>query len=1057
MLTIHRSNRVESLLEALAEVLAEPVGPPTVPEIIAVQSRGMETWLSMELSRRFGIWAGAAFPFPRALLEELFDGVLGEAEGTSFATESLPWSVLGALPDCLGRPGFEPLAAYLHEDRTGIKAYGLANRIAHVLDQYVVYRPEMLLAWEAGEDGGWQAELHRLLVSRRGEDHVAARAKAFVEVIQRGEAASDALPARLSLFGISTLPPLYVQVLAALPDAVEVHLFLLDPAGDSRADPHPLAVSLGGQAREFHDTITAAAAHAVDDARFEDPAADHEPTLLTRLQSAILHGSAARDALDPADESLAIHACHGPMREVEVLHDQLRHLLESDPTLEPHHVVVMTPNVEAYAPFLEAVFATADGDGDGIPFRISDRSEAATLPAVEAMRAVLALARSRATATEVLDLAATAAVRARFGLGHDDMDTLHEWVRQVGIRWGRDARHREAQGQPRTSLNTWRFGLDRWLLGHAMPDEQLFGGVLPEPVGDVALLDRFVNIAETLSAHLAELQEARPVEAWCRQLARTAAALFSSEGDLARGDQVLRDALASLARETEDAAFDAPVDLAVIQRHLGQRFERSSSTRAFLSGGITVCNLLPMRSIPFRVVCLLGMSYDSFPRTQRTTGFDRIAHEPRPGDRSTRADDRGLFLEAVLGAREHLLITYVGQGQRDNAPRPPSVLVSELLDAISDAVHLEEPGDDPQEALFERLVTRHPLQPFSPRYFDGEAGLFSYREGFAEGARCARGATGTIPPFLAGSLPASAEPAVGLAQLQRFYQAPGSWFLQRRLGVRLVDAVDSLDDREPVATSLLEDHGIGDWMLRHAVEGGDLEDYAAVVEARGVLPLGLPGRCKYAELRARIEPLSAAIRAATAGAELPPLVVDLPLAGARLTGQLGSLWPHTRVTYTHGKLKAKRRLRHWIDHLVLNCVAPDGYPRHSTFISRGETVEEPHVEVLLPLAGEARGLLAELMELFEIGQRVPLAFFPRSSAAFAQAVLECAPLEKAHADARRQWEPPNWGSMPGEGEDAELELLFRGKDPLTESEPAFEELALQVFEPMFAAGDGGTP
>ncbi len=1046
MLTLHRSNRVESLLEALVDVLGEPVGPPTVPEVIAVQSRGMETWLSMELSRRFGIWAGGEFPFPRALVEDLFDRVLGKAEGKGYATESLPWSVLGALPGCLESPGFEHLARYLEDDENGLKAYGLARRIAHALDQYVVYRPEMVLGWEDDDEGGWQGELHRQLVARRGGAHVAARAREFSDALERGEETVKPLPTRVSLFGISTLPPLYVKVLAALPDHVAVHLFLLDATEAAGDAAHPLAESLGGQAREFRESIVDLAA-AADDPRFEDPNRGDETTLLARLQSDVLLGASTPHDLAPGDDSLAIHACHGPMREVEVLHDQLRHLLENDHDLEPHDIVVMTPDVEVYAPYVEAVFSTADDGGEGIPFRISDRSDAATLPAVEAFAAVLALARSRVTATDVLDLAATDAVRARFDLDHEDMDTIAGWVRDTRVRWGLDAEHREAHGQPRTALNTWRYGLDRWLLGYAMQGEQLFGGVLPHPVGDAEVLGKFVHLVETLSEQLDALDEPRPVAAWYRQLSRTAALLLSDEGDLARGYQAVRDALSSLKREADDAAHDAPVDLAVVQRHLVQRFGQSASARSFLSGGVTVCNLLPMRSIPFPVVCLLGMGYDRFPRKQRATGFDLVAREPKPGDRSTRADDRYLFLEAVLGARKRLLITYTGQGQRDDADLPPSVLVAELLDAIEAKIRPE--GDVAREASRARLITRHPLQPFSHRYFDGSSGLLSYREGYAEGARAARIATRTIPPFLSGPLATGEAAALDLARLQRFYRAPARWFLHQRLGVFPAASAESLEDREPISIDGLQGHGIGSAMVRHAVAGGDLDAYRAVVEASGALPLGVPGQLEYDALRAFVEPLAEVVRDLTEGEELAPLVVDLELGGLALMGQLSDLWPHTRLELSYGKLDGKRRLRHWIDHLALNCVAPAGYPLRSTLVCRGGD-GEPVVEVLGPLPDRAQELMADLVELFRLGQLTPLPFFPKSSAAFAEAIVTCAPLDKAFKEAGRSWET-SWSGIPGEGDDASVALAFRGIGPLHDAEPGFGDLALRVFEPMIAA------
>ena len=1048
MLTVHRSNRVETLLEALVEVLRVPVGPPTVRELVAVQSRGMETWLSMELSQRFGIWAGGEFPFPRALLDGLFDAVLGgrDEDVAPCTASTMTWSVLAELPGCLDQPGFAPLARYLRDDRNGLKAYGLARRIAGVLDQYAVYRPELLLAWEGGEDGGWQAELHRRLVSRHDGGHVAARGRAFLEAMERGEYDLGAIPARMSLFGISTLPPLYTQVLAALPESVAVHLFLLD-AGTAGEEAHPLADSMGGQAREFRETISATG-EVVDDARYTDPSGDGPSTLLARLQSDILHGTVTPHVLDPGDRSVALHSCHSPMREVEVLHDQLRHLLETDPSLEPHHVVIMTPDVETYAPFVDAVFSSAGGSAD-IPYRISDRSDAAAAPAVEAFRAVLALARSRMTAPAVLDVVAMDAVRGRFGLEHEDVEAFHHWVQDTGIRWGTDADHRAAVGQPPTPLNTWRFGLDRLLLGYALPGETLFGGILPWAVEDTDLLGRFVDLCETLLEQLDALKEPRPIALWCDHLSRAAAAMLSDEGDLARGHQMVLDALADLARLAADAGHEQPVDRAVVQRHLDDGFDQSSSARGFLSGGVTVCNLLPMRSIPFRVVCLLGMGYARFPRSRRSPGFDLISQHPRPGDRSTRADDRYLFLEALLGARQHLLVTYVGQSQRDNAELPPSVLVSELLDAIDETVVLDETQTDPREILGKQLVIHHPLQPFSPRYFRGDDRLFSYRGGYAEGARATRRPRDEAGPFFVGPMPDATESIVDIAQLQQFYRSPCRWFLQRRVGVRRARTSDPVDDREPITTTGLDDYWLGASMMRHAASGGDLEGYRAVVEASGALPLGTPGRLKYDAIRRRVEPIARAVREVTTGEELPPVAVNLALGGIHLTGQIDDLWPHAHVEYTHGSLNARHRVAAWLNHLVLGCVAPAGYPRRTLLVGRGKG-DTVHVETFEPVQEAARDHLTDLLALYQRGQRVPLAFFPRTSSAFAEAVLACGTADDVWNAAWGEWEA-SWSGIAGEGDDDDLELLFRGADPFEDPNPDFTDVAWRICAPMLSA------
>ena len=621
MLTVHRSHRAENLLEALGEVLAEPVGPPTVAEWIAVQSRGMETWLSMELSRRFGVWSAASFPFPRALMEHLFEQVIGPlpTDDLSYTAEDLTWAVMAELPALLDREGFESLRVYLERDVRGRKLFGLARRVAAVLDQYPVYRPDMVLGWEAGRSSDWQAVLHRAIVERHGGHHIAARSRDFLDQLQAEDADVSLLPRRISLFGVSTLPPLYVDVLAAIGSHVDVHLFLPcaspiawdrvraqqeDAAIDeaSSVDGHPLRATLGRLTDEFQRVLLARAAFG-DDPLFDDPALDAPRSVLHQLQSDILHDQSPtpdeRVPADPDDHSVAVHACHSALREVEVLHDQLRHLLEQDPTLQPDDVIVMAPDVESYAPYVEAVFA-AEGTGS-LPFRISDRRPRGLAPAAEAFLAVLAMVRSRVTAAEVLDLLAMDAVRNRFGIRTADLAMIRRWVEDAGIRWGIDAEHRQQWGQPATGANTWRFGLDRLLLGHALPGERLFGGVLPydEIEGQAStLLGHFVEFCDVLFNLLRDLGSARSVVNWVADLAAALDRVTSGERDAALQQQLVRDALSAMGAHADRSGLDGEVDLEVVQHWLATHLDETRSAHGFLGGGVTVCNLLPMRSVP---------------------------------------------------------------------------------------------------------------------------------------------------------------------------------------------------------------------------------------------------------------------------------------------------------------------------------------------------------------------------------------------------------------------------------------------------------------------------
>jgi len=1089
VLVVHHGNRVERLVEALADVVREPAGSVTDPEWIAVQSQGMETWLAMELSRRLGIWANPSFPFPRTLIERLFQRVLGPARPprTPFSTESMTWAIAAALPARLAEPAFAPLRDYMADDPRGLKRFQLAARIAHTFDQYAVYRPELMLQWGREPEEHWQAQLVHELVTRFDETHVAAVARDFHRALEADGFDPGVLPGRICLFGIAALPPLYLDLLAALPGTTDVHLFVLSPSPaawasvhDQRAairaagegDPvaltrdlgldrgHPLLETLGRLGRESQMVLESRTGYRDASAGlYRDPAEAGQPSrALTRLQSDIFAGRrpGAGEPTAVDDGSIAIHACHGPMREVEVLHDQLLARFEADPTLQPDDVVVMTPDIETYAPYVEAVFGSREGGTTPrIPFSISDRSLRQETPVVDALLAILALVRSRVTATEVLDLLAMDPVRERFELGIEDLDEAAGWVRDAGIRWGIDGEHRRRWGRPGFEQNTWRFGLDRLLLGHAMPGDAMFGGSLPLDVvegQEAAILGRFVDFCETLFGALASLQTPRSLGAWAATLTGIAGRMLSTQPELDHQHQRVREALHALEECAADAGFDEEVELEVVAGQLGARFDEARSARGFLSGGVTFCNLLPMRSIPFRVIGLLGMGYAEFPRAGHALGFDLTVHQPRLGDRSSRSDDRHLFLEALLAAREHLLITHVGRGIQDNAEIPPSVVVSELLDAIEEAAAGGGAGGEPGTAA-RQLVTAHPLQPFSPRYFEGDPRLFSHSAGYCAGARALRGErSGTAPPFLGGDLPPLEEGPleIQLEELVAFYRMPAAHLMRHRIGVKAATEAPIPEDREPLELGALDAYQVRGALLERTLARVDDDEAFQRTRAEGLLPLGTPGRSQFDQLRDEVEPFAAEVAALRAGAPHPPIALDLRCAGARITGHLGDIWTAGRLEYTAARVRAKHRLTLWIRHLALNAAAPAGAPRRSVLLGRGQGRGVERFE-LAPVE-DATTRLAELAAIYRAGLCRPLPFFPQTSLAYARTMRELAGMPDAEVvaldAARGEWYS-GW-NRAGEGEDPSVARLFGGADPLEgdEEDLGFHALALRVFEPL---------
>ncbi len=1097
---VHRSNRTEALVDVLAEVVARPLRDPTAAECIVVQGRGMERWLSMELARRLGVWANPDFPFPRHLIRRAFDALLGADDDavSSFEPETLMWSVADLLPRHLERAEFAALHLYLASDPQGVRLIQLAERIARTFDQYVVYRPEMVLAWERGAEMHWQAVLWRALVHRHGSHHAAARARRFLATLHQPGVQLPDVPARVSFFGVSTLAPLYLEVLAALSHHIQVHLFVLSPSPEYWAEMrterevlsrlagrgvvadgigallhvevgNPLLASLGRVGRDFQHALESIAdyeeaAHSL----YADPGT---ATMLDALRADILalrrrrrdNADAPPLTLHPADASIAIHACHGPMREVEVLHDQLRALFEREPTLEPRDVLVMAPAIDAYAPFIDAVFGGVADQRFRIPYRIADRAVRATDTVVDAFLTLLATLRGRLTASAVLDLLGRDPVRECFGFVAEDLDVVRAWIREAGIRWGMDALHREATEQPPLAQNTWRFGLDRLLLGYALPGagRHLYAGVLPydDVEGTAAeLLGQLAEFCAALFTFQGSLQRPRPLDAWRDDLGQLLRTMIAGTNHNAYQHLQIRAALDALVERAHAGGFHDPVDLDTVQLQLAAALERGAPGRGFLTGGVTFCAMVPMRSIPFRVVCLLGMNDADFPRVRRSPGFDLIPLHFRPGDRCVRDDDRYLFLEALLSARQRLIITYVGQSIRDNSEIPPSVVVSELLDTLEESFVLPpaEDGGAAVGSIRAALVTRHPLQPFSPRYFGAEpnAQLFSYAPNYCEGARALQGGRVNMPPFVVAPLDQVAMPGeVAIDALVRFFENPTRAFAQHRLGLYLGDDLEAIADREPLALNHLERWKIGTQLLERALHGESVRDALPAVQASGALPPGTLGECAFDDVDPEVTAIARHANALLRDAELEPLVVDHDLDGTRITGVLRNLRPTAYVQYQFSKLGRRHELGIWIRHLLLNWLRANAYPRVSYLVGRPEDAGGPTAVRFRPVEHAAE-ILRALLRLYRIGQIAPLLLFENASRVYVE-------KRRAGGDALRAARGSFEGGPMGggDGQNDYVRQVFAGRDPLDagfrfapgpdgDRLPSFAEVAIEVFEPM---------
>ena len=1078
-LILHTSNQLDLLAQRLSEVVSTPLNSPFIPEIVVVQSLASRRWLSLQIAQRQGICANYTFPF----LADFITQIVRQASPVTapiekISTVLLTWKIDSLLPQCLAQKEFTPVAKYLR-DGDSLKRFHLATRLANLFDQYRVYRPEMVLGWTASKktrngDEAWQASLWRQLGEASGFDQALDRLRAH----GFPDAAKLALPERISIFVPASLPPAYLELLFQLSRVREMHLFLLrpsreyrgnDPTAKQRArlglnasDPaagNPLVTSWGKVDADLTDLL-------LDTEERLGVAVEHgseafkefEPiTLLGTLKSDILSAqnrgaagddnsaTAPRVTVTRSDRSIVLHSCYSPMREVEVLYDQLLDCFETMPNLLPRDIIVMTPEIEKYAPLIHGVFGYPEKPSMHIPYSVADRHPRSESLPIETFLTLLDLPGSRYTASQIFALLGSRALRRRFHLSDEDLSLIRDWIEETAIRWGVDGADRTRAGLPGLDANTWRHGLNRLLLGYAMPggNRHLFEGMLPhdEVEGDGSeVLGRFTSAVEALFRLTETFEHRRPLASWIEPLRQVIEQFLDPVEEDELGDvRFLRMTVEQLATLHDATDDESTVDFRVVRHHLVEQLATMAQRGRFFEGKVTFCALKPVRSIPARVVCLLGINDQVFPRRPQPAQFDLMTQSPLAGDPSARQDDRYSFLETLLSAQEKLSISYVGRSAVHNKEIPPSVVVNELLDYLNQAFVFPE-----KKSAKQFVLTEHPLHAFSPRYFSAsrtDERFYSFSEANAEASRSitARRAP-AMPPFITEALPQVEESNrnLELRELIDFWRNPSKYFVKRRLGLTLRTTDDCLSDNEPFELDNVEKYRIKQELLEEELKGGQLLPLA-VFQERGILPPGVIGELQLRSMRREVQKLTKVVEGYIGeGQKDEPKDVHLELEGFSLSGKVSSLYGGRCVHFRTAKLNPQDHVRAWIEHLSL-CATGESQEPRTVLLGKDAIVTFDPVP-------SARAELQTLCELFWEGLTLPLPFFPASAMAFVEAELTGA--GNPHSKARAQWHGA-WrknGKGEGEKDDVFISRCFDVPDPLDDR---FEELARMVFKPMF--------
>ncbi|EHA4927386.1 exodeoxyribonuclease V subunit gamma [Escherichia coli] len=959
-----------------------------------------------------------------------------------------------------------------------------------------------------GEAQAWQAPLWKALVEYTDELgqprwHRANLYQRFIETLESATTCPPGLPSRVFICGISALPPVYLQALQALGKHIEIHLLFTNPCryywGDIK-DPAYLAKLLTRQRRHsfedrelplFRDSENAGQLFNSDgeqdvgnpllaswgklgrdyiyllsdleSSQELDAFVDVTPdNLLHNIQSDILElenravagvnieefsRSDNKRPLDPLDSSITFHVCHSPQREVEVLHDRLLAMLEEDPTLTPRDIIVMVADIDSYSPFIQAVFGSAPADRY-LPYAISDRRARQSHPVLEAFISLLSLPDSRFVSEDVLALLDVPVLAARFDITEEGLRYLRQWVNESGIRWGIDDDNVRELELPATGQHTWRFGLTRMLLGYAMESAQgEWQSVLPydESSGLIAeLVGHLASLLMQLNIWRRGLAQERPLEEWlpvCRDMLN---AFFLPDAETEAAMTLIEQQWQAIIAEGLGAQYGDAVPLSLLRDELAQRLDQERISQRFLAGPVNICTLMPMRSIPFKVVCLLGMNDGVYPRQLAPLGFDLMSQKPKRGDRSRRDDDRYLFLEALISAQQKLYISYIGRSIQDNSERFPSVLVQELIDYIGQSHYL--PGDealncDESEARVKaHLTCHHTRMPFDPQNYQ-PGNLQSYAlEWLPAASQAGKAHSEFVQP-----LPFTLPETVPLETLQRFWAHPVRAFFQMRLQVNFRTEDSEIPDTEPFILEGLSRYQINQQLLNALVEQDDAERLFRRFRAAGDLPYGAFGEIFWETQCQEMQQLADRVIACRQPGQ--SMEIDLACNGVQITGWLPQVQPDGLLRWRPSLLSVAQGMQLWLEHLVYCASGGNGESR--LFLRKDGEWRFP------PLAAEqALHYLSQLIEGYREGMSVPLLVLPESGGAWLKTCYDAqndamldddSTLQKARTKFLQAYE----GNMMvrGEGDDIWYQRLWRQLTP--ETMEAIVEQSQRFLLPLF--------
>lgn len=1009
-LYLHTSNRIEQLAQRLMEVSREQPLPGLLSqETVMTLNPGMARWLRFEIARSTGISFGWDFPFPATLIQRILSGFEPTADSRNLFNEpKAQWELFDLLGELESSPRFAIVKRYCEPSSS--RRLQLASKLAWLFDQYLLYRPDTLLEWESGrETNDWQAEIWRRLLPRLGTGerkpkHIARIGKALQQNgIDTSRANQDLWPDRIFVFGASALPPIYIDILDTFSQFKPIHIFLLQPTDLYWADlrspkqiarvtarntdldsigssahelesfdiGNPLLPSFGKQSQAFLDLILDKdPTH--DDSAFQEP---DPSTQLGCLQSDMFllenrsPGNSTQYAFPKFDGTIQVHDCSSPRREIETLWDYLVDYFAKHSDSQASDILVMAPDIQDYAGHIDAVFSAETSAGERIPYSIADQASPNQSAFLSGLIEYLESVKWRATANEVIALLKLPITQTAFRFTDAELDRIVFWIRDSGVVWGWDANHRESFNAFSTQRNTWREFKARLSAGIAFRNSSTLipGNLSPycevegESAETAGKLLEFLSFIEALKDDRSRMDT---VSSWSQAVGSIADRIKPKDDNELRHYHAALELIQEQLPDTSGTIASGLDAFSVIANAL----RNTSSATGYLSGRVTFCSLKPMRSIPAKVICLIGLNDAQFPRKIVRAPFDLLAKQPRRGDRNTRDEDKQFFLETLLAARQQIYFSYQGSSAVNDTEQEPSVALAELIDYLKTA----QP-----ETIDSQLLTRHKRQSYDPEYFANDR-LFTYSnerarlsQAYAEGRH--KGKTTVASTEVFEQAPESPTEPVSIESLIRFFKDPQAYFVRNALEARFTEFEDSLPDDD-----LIEHHSLARYALRDqfadAICSGrpiDSIDQELLASFK-LLPPGYSERIAFDSLREKALTIESRWNAESIARPLEEMLIDRSIGAYQLTGRIRKNGTDTRPHFLHpGKWNARIRIAHWIQHLAMNLNAPTQ--------SCIESLSESDASLSLAPVANASNILADLLDIYRDSLHRPIPFLPQLS------------------------------------------------------------------------------